>query len=98
MEKRQVNQEEIAAVCHCAPAILLYPSTPAFAIRPHFFPECTFCVCLLPGLFTENCRPDILGRKSKDWTHSMQGTLPHRGFYVINLHDLKGSSSVVPAD
>jgi hypothetical protein len=28
----------------------------------------------------------------------MQGTIPHRGFYVINLHDLKGSFSVVPAD
>jgi hypothetical protein len=70
----------------------------SFCNTPPLLPRVHLCVCLLPGLFTENCRPDILGSKSKDWTHSMQGTIPHRGFYVINLHDLIGSSSVVPAD
>jgi len=32
-----------------------------------------------------------------DWTHSMQDAAPHRAFYVIKLHDLKGSFSAVPA-
>ncbi len=70
----------------------------SFCNTPPLLPRVHLCVCLLPGLFAENCRPDILGIKSKDWTHSMQGMIPHRGFYVINLHDLKGFFSVVPAD
>jgi hypothetical protein len=27
----------------------------------------------------------------RDWTHPMQHAIPHQGFYVIKLHDLKQS-------
>jgi hypothetical protein len=43
-------------------------------------------VCLL-----KNVDPDVFGSKSKDWTHSIQNTLPHRGYYVIKLHHSKGN-------
>jgi len=40
MEKRELDQEELAATCLCAPAIPLYPST-NFCRMLHFFPERT---------------------------------------------------------
>jgi hypothetical protein len=36
------------------------------------------------------------GVSKRDWTPSMQDAIPHRGFYVIKVHDLIGSFSTVP--
>jgi hypothetical protein len=44
----------------------------------------------------ENVDLIFFRRKPKDWTHSMQDEVPHHEFYVINLHDLKGSFNAVP--
>jgi hypothetical protein len=54
------------------------------------------CVLFLEFFGASSNNSDIFLVKSRGWTQSMQDAIPHRGFYLIKLHDLKGSSSAIP--
>jgi hypothetical protein len=84
-KKREVDQEELAAMCLCAPSIALYPSPLHFSYpeligekqRPHSlqlqaFLSCSF-LCLLPWFSQYMC---FVCWKILTWSSAWSGLLP----------------------
>jgi hypothetical protein len=60
-----------------------------------------YCLLVTVRVFCLSNNLDLIvmtssGVSKRDWTPSMQDAIPHRGFYVIKVHDLIGSFSADP--